>query len=149
MKFQGIRGHVKLQTFHPEQETFETLTNWTITGFSFDNYAKLEEFVSKNESYKVPENGILTEGPVVFHQNFNVPALIGDTYWDATGWGKGFIFINGFNLGRYWPLVGPQITLYVPMGILKIGSNEIIIVEYQKAPKDLKIQFTDKPKLDN
>ena len=33
----------------------------------------------------------------------------GDTFFDATGWGKGVLFVNGNNLGRYWPSVGPQV----------------------------------------
>ena len=36
-----------------------------------------------------------------------------DTYLDFTGWGKGCIFLNGFNLGRFWE-IGPQKRLYVP-----------------------------------
>jgi hypothetical protein len=27
---------------------------------------------------------------------------------------QGQALINGFNLGRYWPTLGPQVTLYVP-----------------------------------
>ncbi len=148
--FQGIRGDVKLQTFHPDQETFDILSNWTITGYPFDNYAKIEEFILKSDTYEVPSNGILKEGPVIFHQKFFLSEEnLGDTYWDTQGWGKGFIFINGFNLGRYWPLVGPQITIYVPKNLLKPGWNDIVIVEYQKTPKDLIVKFTDKPNLDN
>lgn len=38
------------------------------------------------------------------------------------------VFINGFNLGRYWK-VGPQLSLYVPYPLLKEGNNEIIVFE--------------------
>ena len=51
-----------------------------------------------------------------------------DTYLDFTGWGKGCIFLNGFNLGRFWE-IGPQKRLYVPAPLLKIGKNELIIFE--------------------
>lgn len=63
-------------------------------------------------------------------------------------WGKGLVFINGFNLGRYWPLAGPQITLYVPKEILKIGINTITMLELQLAPESGKISLTDAPNLD-
>jgi beta-galactosidase len=43
-------------------------------------------------------------------------------------WGKGIVFINGRNLGRYWS-VGPQQTLFVPGVWLKKGENEIVIFE--------------------
>ena len=51
-----------------------------------------------------------------------------DTYLDFTGWGKGCIFLNGFNLGRFWE-IGPQKRLYVPAPLLKTGKNELIIFE--------------------
>ncbi len=51
-----------------------------------------------------------------------------DTYLDFTGWGKGCIFLNGFNLGRFWE-IGPQRRLYVPAPLLKSGKNELIIFE--------------------
>ena len=34
---------------------------------------------------------------------------VADTFIDTTGWGKGVIFINRFNLGRYWASLGPQV----------------------------------------
>ncbi|MBQ7396826.1 MAG: beta-galactosidase [Lentisphaeria bacterium] len=40
----------------------------------------------------------------------------------------GCIFINGFNLGRYWN-IGPQQTLYLPGCLLKEGKNEFVIFE--------------------
>lgn len=53
---------------------------------------------------------------------------IGDTYLDFEGWGKGCIFVNGFNIGRFWE-VGPQKRLYVPGPLLHTGKNTIIIFE--------------------
>ncbi len=47
------------------------------------------------------------EGLPAFYQvEFNVdePA---DTFLDMTGWGKGFVVVNAFNLGRFWE-EGPQ-----------------------------------------
>ncbi|MGM9950148.1 MAG: beta-galactosidase family protein [Lysinibacillus sp.] len=53
-----------------------------------------------------------------------------DTFISMEGWKKGYVFINGFNLGRYWE-EGPQKTLYVPGPCLKEGENEIIILELE------------------
>lgn len=47
--------------------------------------------------------------------------------------GKGFIVVNGFNLGRYWE-IGPQKSLYVPAEILK-DENEIIVFDIHPAKK--------------
>jgi beta-galactosidase len=68
--------------------------------------------------------------PVVKKATFNLSA-VGDTYFDMSQWGKGMVWINGHNLGRYWQ-VGPQQTLYVPVEWLKKGSNEVIILELLK-----------------
>ena len=60
---------------------------------------------------------------------------------NVRGWGKGLAFINGFNLGWYWPLVGPQGTQYIPGPLLKAGNNEIILVETELAPKSKSCKF--------
>jgi beta-galactosidase len=69
----------------------------------------------------------------------------GDTFIDTKGWGKGCIFINGFNLGRFWE-TGPQKRLYLPAPLLKSGKNEIIIFETEgKAGNS--IELKDEPDL--
>ncbi|XP_054162204.1 beta-galactosidase-1-like protein 3 [Oppia nitens] len=55
-----------------------------------------------------------------------------DTYIKFdNNWTTCVVFVNGFNLGRYWN-VGPQRTLYIPSPILRKGSNDIILFETQK-----------------
>ena len=69
----------------------------------------------------------------------------GDTFIDMEGWGKGCVFINGFNLGRFWE-IGPQKRLYLPAPLLKEGINEIIVFETEgKASEQLVL--CDKPDL--
>lgn len=146
--FQGIIGNVKIQTFDDTIDTYDTLSDWTITGFSFDDHVNVEQFARLSvDAYDVSADGNLHDGPVVFQGEFDIKddQQILDTYWDAVGWGKGFVYINGFNLGRYWPLVGPQVTTYVPKDLLKRGKNVIEIVELQKAPFNLKMTFVDGP----
>ena len=62
---------------------------------------------------------------------------LADTYIDVRGWGKGLAFINGFNLGWYWPTVGPQGAQYVPGPLLHEGENKIVLLEVESAPSDL------------
>lgn len=52
-------------------------------------------------------------------------------------WGKGSVWINGFNIGRYWSR-GPQQTLYVPGSILRAGRNEIIALELQSGSVEVR-----------
>lgn len=37
----------------------------------------------------------------------------GDVYLDVKSFGKGYVWINGRNLGRYWN-IGPQTRLFCP-----------------------------------
>ena len=50
-----------------------------------------------------------------------------DTFLDMRGFGEGFVFVNGFNLGRFRGC-GPQYTLDVPGELLK-KDNEIRIFD--------------------
>lgn len=58
-----------------------------------------------------------------------------DTFLDFEGWGKGCVFVNGFNIGRFWE-IGPQKRLYIPAPLLKMGENEIILFETEGKAKD-------------
>ncbi|HBG42174.1 MAG TPA: beta-galactosidase [Porphyromonadaceae bacterium] len=53
---------------------------------------------------------------------------VGDTFIDMQNWGKGIVFVNGRNIGRYWK-VGPQQTLFIPGVWLKKGENQLLIFE--------------------
>jgi beta-galactosidase len=63
------------------------------------------------------------------------------------GWGKGIVFINGINLGRYWK-VGPQQTLYLPGCWLKNGKNEVVIFEEQNNVLQKVLKTSNKPGLE-
>jgi len=67
-----------------------------------------------------------------------------DTFLKLDNFTKGFVTINGFNLGRYWE-IGPQKTLYVPASVLKNGRNEIIVFESDGIKGKAEAEFCDKP----
>lgn len=67
----------------------------------------------------------------------------GDTFLELEGWGKGCVFVNGFNVGRYWE-IGPQKRLYIPAPLLKQGKNEIIVFETEGKSTET-ISFCDRP----
>ena len=66
-------------------------------------------------------------GPEFAWTLFDAPGE-SDLYLDTASWGKGVVWINGFNLGRYWSR-GPQRTLYVPRPVLRPTDNELIVLE--------------------
>jgi len=83
-------------------------------------------------------------GPAFYRSVFTVDEP-GDTFVKLAGWTKGFVTINGFNIGRYWH-IGPQKTLYVPSTLLKKGENEIVVFELHKAEK-AEVEFLDHAEL--
>lgn len=63
-----------------------------------------------------------------------------DCFVHLDGFTKGYVFINGFNLGRYWE-IGPQKSLYLP-GVLLQDDNEITVLELEGCKAD-SITITD------
>jgi beta-galactosidase len=63
-----------------------------------------------------------------------------------SNWGKGVVWVNGHNLGRYWN-IGPQQTIYVPVEWLKKGRNEIVVLELLK-PEQSQLKAIEKPILE-
>lgn len=65
--------------------------------------------------------------PGFYQFSFDAEELA-DTFLGLEGWGKGCVFVNGFNIGRFWE-IGPQKRLYIPAPLLKKGKNEILVFE--------------------
>ena len=65
-----------------------------------------------------------------FHRGTFDVQVVGDTFLDLRGWGKGQVFVNGHNLGRHWR-IGPMDTLYCPAPFLKPGRNEVVVLELE------------------
>jgi beta-galactosidase len=96
----------------------EDLTGWEIYPLPFDDLSGLK-FTSASKS-----------GPAFHRGDFQLTS-VGDTYIDMRGWGKGIVWVNGHNLGRYWR-IGPQQSLFVPSGWLKKGRNEIVVLDLEE-----------------
>jgi len=82
--------------------------------------------------------------PALFRAHLNIEGSPVDTYLSLPGWTKGSVFVNDFNIGRYWD-VGPQKTLYIPGPVLKTGANTIVLFELHKVGQEL--VFQDHPVL--
>ncbi len=67
-----------------------------------------------------------------------------DTFLRTDNFRKGFVLVNGFNVGRFWE-IGPQMALYVPASLLKEGKNEIILFDGDGVKGEPTIEFTDEP----
>ncbi|MBY4985808.1 beta-galactosidase [Streptococcus suis] len=108
-------------------------------------------FIGNWETYPLPLDDVSyldftqewKEGqPAFYRYPFELDELA-DTYLDMTGFGKGVVFVNNVNIGRFWEK-GPILYLYIPKGYLKKGENEIIVFETEGRYRE-KISFSQKP----
>jgi len=98
-----------------------TLMNWNVYGFPMN-----DEFIS---GLKASES--ISDKPGTFFKGSFFLEKKADTFIDMTNFIKGFVWVNGKNLGRYWE-IGPQQRLYCPASWLKKGGNEIIVFDLHK-----------------
>ena len=78
--------------------------------------------------------------PAFLRGTLTVEGVPCDTYMKLDGFTKGFVTVNGFNIGRYYNPAGPQKTLYLPAPLLREGENEIVVFEsdgYEEAVVEL------------
>uniref|UniRef100_A0A914DAJ3 Beta-galactosidase n=1 Tax=Acrobeloides nanus TaxID=290746 RepID=A0A914DAJ3_9BILA len=119
-----------------------TLNNWfacgiNLTKASIDQLA--QRAIKENQQERnFPEKAVGLPG--VFVGQFAANTLT-DTFFDSRGWGKGQLFVNGYNIGRYWPTAGPQMTLYVPKPFLQ-QMNTVLLIELTGAQQNF-ITFID------
>ncbi len=102
------------------------LTNWQIYSFPLEDISSLK-FEPAAEAKIDPAL------PVFYRGEFTIDQL-GDTLLDMSSWGKGVVWVNGINLGRYWQ-IGPQYTLFMPGCWLKAGKNEIVVMDIEPTGK--------------
>jgi beta-galactosidase len=112
----------------------QELTGWQHYGLPFERVPAVGK-----ASGAAP---VATGGPVLRAGTFTVTQPQ-DTYLDMRQWGKGVVWVNGHNLGRYWA-IGPQQTLYVPAEWLRKGPNEVTVLELLK-PQQATLAGLDHP----
>lgn len=103
--------------------------------YDFDIYTlpidKLDKVVYDNKE----------QYPAYFRGSFKASSKA-DCFVRFDGFSKGYIFVNGINLGRYWN-VGPQRALYLP-GVWLKEDNEIVVLELEGC-KAKSVTITDRP----
>jgi beta-galactosidase len=114
----------------------QELFGWKMYKFPFSDLAGWRYIPQQTES---------VEQPALYRGTFSLRTTV-DTYLDMHGFGKGFVFLNGHNLGKYWE-IGPTQTIYVPAAWLKKGQNEVVVFDQLKGGHTTLSTF-DHPVLD-
>lgn len=126
----------------------DVLTNWSIYPLDIDGAIAGGLLHSGN---KKPSSFLKNEsllGPTFYMGTFQPNGVAWDTFLKLHEWTKGQLWINGVNLGRYWPARGPQQTLYVPGTLISpTQTNNITVLELEGAPTHLRVLFMDRPLL--
>lgn len=117
------------------------LFDWTIFPLPMDRLEKLpfaEEALGTDEFIR---KGDISQP--AFHRGVFHVEEVADTFVELPDWVKGFVVVNGFNIGRYWE-IGPQQTLYVPGPLLCEGENELVIFELHETENET-VSLIDHP----
>ncbi|XP_077978621.1 beta-galactosidase-like [Glandiceps talaboti] len=146
----GIVGNVTIEG--------AVLQSWSIYSLDLDAVINPSYVINKKINLKYRSKKTATLQTPSFYTGTLSVDTVQDTFLNTKGWTKGQAYINGFNLGRYWPVVGPQLTLYVPASVLTTGDNTLTVFELENAPcnddgnhgnhlwnNDCQFQFIDRP----
>lgn len=110
----------------------QRLMNYDVWTLPLDNLDKLKY-----------SSSVKKEEPVFLKGSFKTDSKA-DCFVHLDGFNRGCVYINGFNLGRFWK-VGPQKSLYIPGTLLK-DENEIIVFNIGGYAKPT-VSITDKHNL--
>jgi beta-galactosidase len=124
----GIVGTVNLNG--------KEIENWKMYPLPFNNVQQLFFTNTSKSASNIPA---VKKGAFSLNE-------VADTYLDMSKWGKGVVWVNGHNLGRYWN-IGPQQTIYLPAEWLKKGENEIVVFELLNTSLN-ELNSIDHPTLD-
>lgn len=130
--------------YGPHMKEFKGVTQGVWLGASYGNYVhgftNYALPLTNLEKLSFKQGECETNQPTFLKSTFEITNPK-DTFLKVDGLTKGIVFLNGFNLGKYWE-IGPQVTLYVPASLLKEGKNELIVFE-QHNVKDASFTLMD------
>lgn len=110
---QGVR-------FEIQKACYQYHFGWDMYALPMDNLSALKYTAVSDEKITAP---------VFLRGNLVLKDTPKDTFVRLDGFTKGFVTVNGINIGRYFNTAGPQKTLYLPAPFLKKGDNEIVVFE--------------------
>jgi beta-galactosidase len=114
----------------------KTLFGWKIYSLPMNSPASIK-------SWKKDESAKELSGPAFHRGTFTLDKLA-DTYLDTRALGKGFVWLNGHNVGRTWS-IGPQKSLFVPAPWLRKGANEVVVFDYTDLPTTVSLRGLTDP----
>ena len=110
----------------------------TLGGMTLMNWEVFPLPLSARWVASLPARAVSGARPGVFFRGTFRLDAVADTFIDVTGYRKGVVWVNGHNLGRYWD-VGPQMRLYCPAPWLRVGENDVVVLDlHMTEPRPLR-----------
>ena len=111
--------------------------------YNFDVYCISYDSIP-DSVFKPLDGAVVKDGHTLYKGEFRADEK-GETFVSLKGFTRGNIFINGFNLGRYFAC-GPHKTVYLPSPLIKTGKNEIVVTDC-RGGSDKQVFLTAKQEL--
>lgn len=128
--------------FGPVWLNGEEICGWRMRqGLTADEELEYWEKAGKNLKWSSTGKEAV-KGPVWVKAEFDLP----DDFDGAVrlvmenAAGKGSVWVNGHSSGRYWK-IGPQQSLWIPLGWLKSRNSIVIFEEMEIDPSQIKVSF--------
>ena len=126
--FKGLVGDLLIENFDKHMSSL--VTNFKVTSLPFDKDVNLVNSQLEENKPSIYEYSIHIDNPR-------------DYLLDVKGFTRGFVLLNGFNLGRHWDVAYNNKKLYVPRHLLKKGTNKIIVFDILENLKDKEVSLGD------
>ncbi|MGQ4561315.1 glycoside hydrolase family 35 protein [Dermabacteraceae bacterium P7054] len=123
---------------------YRFLNNVGVSAFPLPDMGEELESQAKNSAYAEAGESPLPGEPVLASATLHCKD-VADAYVDTAGLGRGFLYVNGYLLGRYSD-EGPQRTLYLPAPLLHEGDNTLTVLETTRAA-GLRLALSERPLL--
>lgn len=134
-------GRINYGTEMEDRKGIERIVYGKQTLFGYDVYCLPLDNL-QNLEYS---SNVVSSEPVFLRGKFHTNSK-DDCFVHMNNFGKGSVWINGFNIGRYWTKKGPQKALYIPGSLLKDGENEIVVFDIDGF-RDNSVVIDNKPDL--
>jgi len=123
------------------------VTGWDVFTLPMNSVASLSCPTARLSDCPTPGGANRRSPDAAFYRGTFTLTRTGDTFLDMRDWGKGTVWVNGHQLGRFWG-IGPEQTLYVPGPWLHAGRNEVVVFDLL-APEHPTLQGLAHPILDD
>ena len=128
--YKGLVGDLLIESFD-KFHFFSTAMDFKVTSLPFE------------EKFDVVDGEVCLNKPSLYEYEIDIEEP-NDCLLKIDGFTRGFILVNGFNIGRHWDIeYNHDNKLYVPKSLLNKGINKIVIFDVLENEKEKKVILGD------